>query len=57
MNQALCMLCTGSAPQVTKQVEREVLNHRSLLHPHVLQFREVRDAIPTGQLPPAAPLF
>ena len=38
------------ASQVTKHVEREVLNHRSLLHPHVLQFREVWGAVPTPQL-------
>jgi serine/threonine-protein kinase SRK2 len=28
-------------PQVTKYVEREILNHRCLVHPHIVQFREV----------------
>lgn len=27
--------------QVTKYVEREILNHRMLMHPHVVQFKEV----------------
>jgi serine/threonine-protein kinase SRK2 len=27
--------------KVTKYVEREILNHRMLLHPHVVQFKEV----------------
>ena len=39
---APCIAYAAARSQVTKQVEREVLNHRSLLHPHVLQFREVR---------------
>ncbi len=30
--------------QVTKYVEREILNHRSLMHPHIVQFKEVRAA-------------
>ena len=28
--------------QVTKYVEREIMNHRSLMHPHIVQFKEVR---------------
>lgn len=28
-------------PQVTKYVEREILNHRQLVHPHIIQFKEV----------------
>lgn len=28
--------------QVTKYVEREILNHRCLVHPHIVQFKEVR---------------
>lgn len=28
-------------PQVTKYVEREILNHRVLMHPHIVQFKEV----------------
>jgi hypothetical protein len=31
--------------QVTKYVEREILNHRCLVHPHIVQFREVRPAL------------
>ena len=30
-----------SEKQVTKYVEREILNHRMLMHPHVVQFKEV----------------
>jgi len=29
------------AAQVTKYVEREILNHRDLVHPHIVQFKEV----------------
>lgn len=28
-------------PQVTKYVEREIINHRQLVHPHIVQFKEV----------------
>lgn len=28
--------------QVTKYVEREIINHRDLVHPHIVQFKEVR---------------
>lgn len=28
-------------PKVTKYVLREILNHRSLIHPHIVQFKEV----------------
>ena len=27
--------------QVTKYVEREIINHRQLVHPHIIQFKEV----------------
>lgn len=27
--------------KVTKYVEREIINHRSLMHPHIVQFKEV----------------
>lgn len=27
--------------QITKYVERELLNHNRLLHPHIIQFKEV----------------
>ena len=27
--------------QVTKYVEREIQNHRTLMHPHIVQFKEV----------------
>ena len=30
-------------------VERELLNHNRLLHPHIVQFREVRGAGMPGQ--------
>ena len=29
------------ALQVTKYVSREIVNHRYLMHPHVVQFKEV----------------
>lgn len=29
-------------PQIDKNVEREIINHRSLLHPNIIRFREVR---------------
>jgi len=28
--------------KINKYVESEILNHRMLLHPHIIQFREVR---------------
>jgi hypothetical protein len=28
--------------QVTKYVEREIINHCCLVHPHIVQFKEVR---------------
>ena len=28
-------------PQVTKYVEREIINHRQLVNPHIVQFKEV----------------
>lgn len=31
-----CLYCL----QVTKYVLREILNHRSLVHPHIVQFKE-----------------
>ena len=37
------MLCVR---QVTKYVEREILNHRFLMHPHIVQFKEVCTAHP-----------
>ena len=33
---------TQTAEQVTKYVEREILNHRVLMHPHIVQFKEAR---------------
>jgi len=35
-------LCHPALPQVTKYVEREIINHRQLVHPHIVQFKEVR---------------
>lgn len=28
--------------QITKYVEREIINHRHLMHPHIVQFKEVK---------------
>ena len=30
------------ALQVSKYVEREILNHKRLIHPHIVQLKEVR---------------
>lgn len=38
------MLGLSSCVQVTKYVEREILNHRVLMHPHIVQFKEVGHA-------------
>ena len=35
---------TSAAAQVTRYVEREILNHRRLIHPHIVEMREVTDA-------------
>ena len=35
------MSLTTQGLQVTKYVEREILNHRFLMHPHIVQFKEV----------------
>ena len=29
------------AAQVSRYVEREILNHRRLIHPHIVEMREV----------------
>eukprot|EP00983_Pelagomonas_calceolata_P129766 1161634-Pelagomonas_calceolata.AAC.3 len=44
----LCLFCCQGTPlsslsQVTKYVEREIVNHRTLMHPHIVQFKEVRE--------------
>ena len=31
-----------SRVQIDKNVERELINHRSLLHPNIIKFREVQ---------------
>jgi hypothetical protein len=36
------LCCPLLSVQVTKYVEREILNHRCLVHPHIVQFKEVR---------------
>jgi hypothetical protein len=36
--------CVAPPPQIDKNVEREILNHRMLNNPHVIAFREVRIA-------------
>lgn len=42
----------GGGAQIDVNVEREVLNHKTLVHPNVVQFLEV----PPFCLPPAVPL-
>ena len=37
----LVVVSTRMLLQVTKYVQREILNHRCLMHPHVVQFKEV----------------
>ncbi len=32
---------TSCTTQIDKNVEREIINHRSLLHPNIIRFREV----------------
>ena len=32
--------------QVNEYVERELANHRQLIHPHIIQFKEVPPALP-----------
>jgi hypothetical protein len=39
--------------QVTKYVEREILNHKQLIHPHIIRFNEVRASAGIVQLAPA----
>ena len=44
-----CVACAASnslttcanCAQVTKYVQREILNHRRLIHPHIVEMREV----------------
>ncbi len=35
-----CAFCANL--QIDKNVEREIVNHRTLLHPNIIKFREVR---------------
>lgn len=35
------LFAISASLQVTKYVEREILNHRQLVHPHIVQFKEV----------------
>ena len=42
--------------QVNEYVEREILNHRSLQHPHIIAFKEVRVAAVAARRPPTRPL-
>ncbi len=40
---------SGSAcRQVNEYVERELANHRQLIHPHIIQFKEVLPASPAA---------
>lgn len=41
-DRACCLLLSLLFLQVTKYVEREIINHRQLVHPHIVQFKEVR---------------
>ena len=41
MLQGCVMFDAAQQLQVTKYVEREILNHRFLMHPHIVQFKEV----------------
>lgn len=41
--------------QITKYVEREIMNHRSLMHPHIVQFKEVSPSGSATQLLQASP--
>lgn len=34
--------------QISKYVEHEILNHRALVHPHIVQFHQVRAAGRSG---------
>jgi serine/threonine protein kinase len=36
---------SGGAGQVSKYVEREILNHKRLIHPHIVQLKEVRSCV------------
>lgn len=36
-----CIPCAHTTIQVTKYVQREILNHRRLNHPHIIQLIEV----------------
>jgi len=38
--------CSGVTQQITKYVEREIINHKQLKHPHVVELREVKSAPP-----------
>ncbi len=44
---AVCAAAAHSADccsQIDVNVEREVLNHKTLVHPNIVQFREVRSS-------------
>lgn len=41
--------------QIDKNVERELINHRSLLHPNIIRFKEVRLEHQFGQVSHNAP--
>jgi len=40
-DECLPTLSLSLSAQVTKYVEREIVNHRTLMHPHIVQFKEV----------------
>ena len=35
--------------KITKYVEREIINHSRLLHPHIIQFKEVSPTVEAGE--------
>lgn len=41
--------------QINEYVEREILNHRILMHPHIVQFREVSLLLTCRAIPSSWP--
>jgi serine/threonine-protein kinase SRK2 len=53
-----CVLrCDLTRAQITDYVLNEILNHRSLIHPHVVQFKEVRRLCCGGLTEQTSPLW
>ena len=49
------VLAVFSCLQIDKNVERELINHRSLLHPNIIRFKEVRLGSCSGRCSMSAP--